>query len=79
MKIKHSVSSSPNKVWWNFFHKKPLDGATNFFEQIYGGMFYIGTKNQIIQEGRGINVLMFKRFQRLSQVSFPLIDLDLGY
>ena len=56
MKIKHSVSSSPNKVWWNFFHKKPLDGATNFFEQIYGGMFYIGTKDQIIQEGRGVNV-----------------------
>ena len=34
----------------------------------------MGTNDQIMQRGK----LMVKRFQRLSQVSFPLIDPDLG-
>ena len=33
------------------------------------------TNDQIMQGGK----LMVKRFQRSSQVSFPLIDPDLGY
>ena len=39
MKIKHS----DNKVWGNFFRKKALHEGTNFFLQIYRGLFYMGT------------------------------------
>ena len=65
LKIKYSASSPPTK---NFFHKKTLHGRTNVFGQIWegGGMFYMGTNDQIIQEGE----LMVNRFQRSSQVSF---------
>ena len=61
-----------------FFPKKALHGGTNIFEQIYGGgggMFYMGTNDQSMQGEK----LVVKRFQRSSQVSFPLTDLDLGY
>ena len=75
MKIKHSASTSPYKVWRNFFCKKALHGETNFFGQIHGGMFYMWTNDQIIQGGK----LMVKRLQKSSQVTFPLIDPDLGY
>ena len=75
MKIKHSVYSPSYKVWGNFFLKKTLNEGTNVFEQIYGGMFYMGTNDQIIQWG----TLMVKRFQRSSQVSFRLTDPNLGY
>ena len=57
------------------FHKKALHGRKNFLGQISWGMFYMGTNDQIMQGGK----LMVKRFQRSSQVSFPLIDPDLGY
>ena len=66
--IQHSVSSSSNKIWANFFHKKALHGET-----IYSGIFfflgrggvYMGTNDQIMQGGK----LMFKRFQMSSPVS----------
>ena len=74
MKIKHSVSSPPAK-YGECFRKKALLGRIHFLEQIYGRMFYMGTNDQIMQGGK----LMVKRFQRSSQVSFPLIDPDLGY
>ena len=74
MKKKRSVSSPPYKIWGNFFHEKALLGGTNFWGQIYGGMFYMWTNDQM-QGGK----LPVKRFQRSSQVSFPLIDPDLGY
>ena len=74
MKIKNGNSSPSTKYWGTFFIKKALHGGANFFGQIYGGMFYMGTNDQIMQRGK----LMVKRFQRLSQVSFPLIDPDLG-
>ena len=48
MKIKHSVYSPSYKVWGNFFLKKTLNEGTNVFEQIYGGMFYMGTNDQIM-------------------------------
>ena len=48
LKIKHSVSSPHCKVWRNFFHKKALHGGANLFEQILGGLFYMGTNDQII-------------------------------
>ena len=48
---------------------------TNVLGVNYGGMFYTGTNDQIMQAGK----LMVKRFQRSSQVSFPLTDPDLGY
>ena len=66
LKIKHSTSSPPYKVWGNFFQKKALHEGTNFFGQIFWGMFYMGTNAQIIQGEK----LMVKRFQRSSQVSF---------
>ena len=37
-------------------------GGKNFFGQIFGGMFYMGTNAQIMEVGK----LMVKRFQRLS-------------
>ena len=39
------------------------------------GDIYMGTSDQIVQVGK----LMVKRYQRLIQVSFPLIDPGLGY
>ena len=76
LKIKYSASSPPIKVGGTFFIKKTLHERTNVFGQIFlGGMFYMGTNDQIIQEGE----LMVKRFQRSSQVSFLLIDSDLSY
>ena len=75
LKTKHSVSSPPYEVWGKLFHKKALHGKTNFFGQIFRGMFYMGTNDQMMQKGK----LMVTRFQRLIQVSFPYIDPDLGY
>ena len=67
------------KYGGTFFPKKALHGGTNIFEQIFlgggGGMFYMGTNDQSMQGEK----LVVKRFQRSSQVSFPLTDLDLGY
>ena len=51
IKIQHSVSSLPYKVRGNFFCKKALHGGANVLGQIYGGMFYMGTNAQIMQEG----------------------------
>ena len=65
----------PTKYGGTFFAKKALHGGTNVFAQIYGEMFHVGTNDQIMQRGE----LMVKRFQRPSQVSFPLIDPDLSY
>ena len=77
MKIKHSVSSPPTKYGQTFFSpKKASHEGTNIFGEIYEGMFYLGTNDQIMQR-RG--ELMAKRFQRSSFVSFPLIDPDVGY
>ena len=45
-----------------FFIKKRCMGGKNFFGQIFGGMFYMGTNDQIMEVGK----LMVKRFQRLS-------------
>ena len=57
---------SPYKVQGNLFQKKVLHEGTNFFWQIFGEMFYMGTNDQIMQGGK----LMVKRFQMSSQVSF---------
>ena len=55
MKIKHSISSAPQPppptTYGGLFSQKALHEATNFLGQIYGGMFYIGTNDQIIQGG----------------------------
>ena len=45
------------------FHKKALHGGTNFFGQIFGSMFYMGTNDQIMRGG----------------LVFALVDPDLGY
>ena len=73
MKIKQSPL--PLQSMGNFFRKKALHGGTNVFGQIYGGIFYMETNDQIMQMGK----LIVKRFQRSSQVSFSLIDPDLCY
>ena len=73
MKIKQSPL--PLQSMGNFFRKKALHGGTNVFGQIYGGIFYMETNDQIMQMGK----LIVKRFQRPSQVSFSLIDPDLCY
>ena len=76
MKIKHSASSPPPIRYGGTFSEKELSmGQKTFFGKIYGGMFFIGTNDQIMQRGK----LMVKRFQSSSQVSFALIDPDLGY
>ena len=76
MKIKHSVSSPPTKYGrTSFFCKKASHGGKNFFWQIYGEMLHMGTNDQIKQGGK----MMVIRFQRLIQVSFPLIDPDPSY
>ena len=59
----------PTKYGGTFFMKKLCMGELTF-----GGMFYMWTHDQM-QGGK----LPVKRFQRSSQVSFPLIDPDLGY
>ena len=60
LKIKYCVFFPPYKVWGNFFHKKVLHGGTNSCGQTFGGMFYMGTNDQITQGGK----LVVKRFQR---------------
>ena len=50
-------------------------GEQTFLGNFFGGMFYMGTNDQIIQGGK----LMVKRFQRSSQVSFSARQPDLGY
>ena len=59
MKIKHSVSSPTRKVWGNFFLKNLFmgkkcmvgrGGVSKYMGHIL--MFYIGTNDQIKQEGR---------------------------
>ena len=51
------------------FALKALHWGTNFFGQIYGGIFYMRTNDQITQGGK----LMAKRYQRSNQVSFFLL------
>ena len=60
LKIKHCVFSPPYKIWGNFFHKNVLHGGASFFGQIFGGMLYMGTNDQVMQGGE----LVVKRFQR---------------
>ena len=42
------------------FHKKALHGGKNFFGQIFLGMFYMGTDDQMMH----VEKLMVKWFQR---------------
>ena len=59
-----------------FFLKELCTGEQTFLRKFMGGgMFYMGTNDQSMQGEK----LVVKRFQRSSQVSFPLTDLDLGY
>ena len=71
IKIKNSVSSTPYKIWENYFRKKALHGLTNVFRQIYGGMFYMEANDQIMQ----VEKLMLKRFQ--SRVKLIFLSLTL--
>ena len=75
MKIKNSISSPPTKHEETFFVKNLCMTEQTFWGQMYRGMFYMGTNDQILQGGE----LMVKRFQRSSQLSFRLIEPDLGY
>ena len=50
VKIKHSLSSLYQNMS-GFFLQKALNRETNSFEKIYGGLFYMGTNDQIMQVG----------------------------
>ena len=63
------------KYGGTFFVKLLGIGEQFFLVKFMGGIFYIGTNDQIMQGGK----LMVKRFQWSSQVNFPYIDLCLGY
>ena len=71
------MSPLPPTKHGEFFWKKALHGGINFLWQIYGGIFYMGTIDQVMQ-GQG-GELLVKRFQWSIQATFPLIDPDLGY
>ena len=76
LKINHSFSSL--HLGKLFFAKRLCIGEQRFWSKFMGGgggLFYTGTNDQIMEGGK----LMVKRFQRSSQVSFPLIYPDLGY
>ena len=50
VKIKHSLCSLHQNMG-GFFLQKALNWETNSFEKIYGGLFYMGTNDQIMQVG----------------------------
>ena len=52
IKIKQCLLS-PLQGMGELFCKKALHGRTNFFRQMYGRMFYMGTNDHIMQ--RGVN------------------------
>ena len=52
MKIKHSVSSSPKKIWEEFFLLKKLFLVEQtFLGKFMRGLFYMGSNDQIMQGG----------------------------
>ena len=79
IKIKHTVSSRPTKYGETFFVKKLCIGGTNFFGQIYRGMFYMGTNDQIVQ-GESLRLLRsFKDRVKLVFLSLTLPELLIYY
>ena len=58
-----------------FFVKKLCMGEQTFLGKFMGGCIAWGLMIRFMEGEK----LMVKRFQRLSQVSFPLIGPDLGY
>ena len=66
----------PTKYGGTFFIKKLCIGEQTFFGQIFWGMFYMGTIDQIMQGG-GVNG---KRFERSSsgKVLFSTGNIFLG-
>ena len=51
LKIKHSVSSPPTKYGEPFFIKKLCMGEQMFSGKFFGGIFYMGTTDQMMQGG----------------------------
>ena len=49
-------------IHWTLKEQEALHGGTNFFGQIYGGMFYMETNDQMVQGGGNV-----------SQMHFPVI------
>ena len=63
MKIKHSVSSPPKEIWEEFFLLKKLFLVEQtFLGKFMGGLFYMGSNDQIMQGGGNT-----------SQIHFPVI------
>ena len=75
MKIKHSVSSPPLQSIGELFSQKSFAWGNKHFGANLLGCFTWGIMIRSCKGGR----LMVKRFQKLSRVIFPIIDLDLGY
>ena len=51
MKINHSVYSPPAKYGETFFMKMVCMGNKLFWANLWGGMFYMGANDQIMQWG----------------------------
>ena len=42
-------------IHWTLKEQEALHGGTNFFGQIYGGMFYMETNDQMVQGGGNVS------------------------
>ena len=68
LKIKQCLPS-PTKYGENVFIEKLCMGEETFLGEIFGGMFYMETNDQIMQGGK----LMVKSFKGRVKLVFPLI------
>ena len=60
LKINYSVSSS-QKVWEDFFLlKKLFMEEQTFLSKFMGGLFYMGSNDQIVQAGRKVSQIVVK-------------------
>ena len=65
----------PTKYGGTFFIEKLCMGEQTFLDKFFGGMFYMGTNDQIMQGGSQ----WLRGFKGRVKLVFPLIDPDLGY
>ena len=76
LRIKHSVSSVPYKVWEYFFHRKVLHEKTNFFlVGFFGRCFSWGLMIRSCKGGSS----WLRSFKGRVKLVFPFIDPDLSY
>ena len=72
--IKYGVSS-PQNYGRTFFLLKRIFMGEQFFGQIYGGLFYIGSNDQIMQRGRkSFTNAFFSNLNSVNLKFFPSHD-----